>query len=64
MVDDVDGLENGKNVDFVVNETRDIPPEERTIIDQIREIIAESLGSNHGYSFKHRAECLDIMNNS
>ena len=58
------GWKMEKNVDFVVNETRDIPPEERTIIDQIREIIAESLGSNHGYSFKHHAECLDIMNNS
>ena len=30
------GLENGQNVNFVVNETEDIPPEERTIIDQIR----------------------------
>ena len=53
VVDDVEGvLENGKNVDFVVNETGDIPPEERTIIDQIREIIAEGLGNNHGFSFK------------
>ena len=46
------GLENGQNVDFVVNETdEDIPPEERTIIDQIREIIIEEVGNNHGYSF-------------
>ena len=29
------GLENGQNVDFVVNETEDIPPAERTILDQI-----------------------------
>ena len=33
------GLENGQNVDFVVNETEDIPPAERTILDQIGEII-------------------------
>ena len=33
------GLENGQNVDFVVNETEDIPPAERTILDQIWEII-------------------------
>lgn len=53
VVDEVEGgLENGQNVDFVVNETENIPPEERTIIDQIREIIAEGLGNNHGYSFK------------
>ena len=54
VVDEVDGvLENGQNVDLVVNETdEDIPPEERTIIDQIREIIVEGVGNNHGFSFK------------
>ena len=53
VADNVEGgLENGQNVDFVVNETEEIPPEERTIIDQIREIIAEGAGNNHGYSFK------------
>ena len=45
-------MENGQNVDFVVNETEEIQPKERTIIDQIREIIAEGEGNNHGYSFK------------
>ena len=29
-----------------MNETEDIPPEERTIKDQIGEIIAEGLGNN------------------
>ena len=44
VVDEVEGgLENGQNVDFVVNETEDLPPEDRTIIDQIRKIIAEGL---------------------
>ena len=31
---------------------RHTPPEERKILDQIREIIAEGLGNKHGYSFK------------
>ena len=34
------------------NETEDKPSEERTFIDQIREIITVGLVNNHGYSFK------------
>ena len=36
-----------------MNETdQDISSEERTIIDQVREINVEGVGNNHGYSFK------------
>ena len=54
VVDEIDwALENGQNIDFIVNEVdEDIPPEEGTIIEQVREIIVEGVGSNHGYSFK------------
>ena len=54
VVDEIDGgLENRQNIDFIVNEVdEDIPSEERTTIDQVREIIVEGVGNNHGYSFK------------
>ena len=54
VIDEVDGgLKNGQNIDFIVNEVdEDIPPEERTTIDQVGEIIVEGVGNNHGYSFK------------
>ena len=47
VVDEIDGaLENGQNIDFIVNEVdEDIPPEESTIIEQV-------VGNNHGYSFR------------
>ena len=47
-------MENGQNVDFVVNETEDIPPAERTILDQIREIIlsTENYATGNGEDFE------------
>lgn len=36
-----EGLENEQNLDINSAANEDIPPKERTILDQIREIIAE-----------------------